>query len=77
MTSLGLVLDFGNNLDHDAGKIITRSVSFEVALFTSLSRAAGGSDAVAAGEGPLRALEPDSPGGRMKLSDLHLCRNLQ
>ena len=27
---------------------------------------AGGSDAAAAGEGPLRALEPDSPGGRVK-----------
>ena len=42
------------------------SVSFEVALTYFTLPLAGGSDAVAAGEGPLGALGPDSPGRRMK-----------
>ncbi len=41
------------------------ALPFQVANH-SPSRAAGGADAVAAQEGPLRAREPDSPGGRVK-----------
>ena len=48
------------------GEAVPSSLTrFEVAFFEFTLPLAGGSDAVAAGEGPLRALEPDSPRGRV------------
>ena len=49
---------------------------FEVALLGFITLPAGGSAAVAAGEGPLRALRPDSPGGRVTNERIHSSRVL-
>jgi hypothetical protein len=65
---------------HDSGTSespsnrVTRIASFEVALLGFITLPLGGSAAVAAGEGPLRALRPDSPGGRVTNERTHSSR---